>query len=63
MALSKVDFGLHMHFSIYQEAQWLSLVLFVTEGNCLALFDKVIGFGQNIESMPVQRLSPEDMKS
>ena len=63
VALSKVDFGLHMHFDIYEEAQCLSLVLFVTERKCLALFDKMIGFGHSIESMAVQRLSSEDVKS
>lgn len=57
VSLSKVDFGHFMHFSIYEEAPCLSLVLFTTEGNFLPLFDQLIGFGQNIESVAVQKLS------
>jgi hypothetical protein len=62
VSLSKVDYGLLMHFSIYEEAQCLSLVLFATEESYLALFKKLIGFGQNIENVAVQILSAKDMK-
>lgn len=60
IALTKVDTALHMHFGIYEGEQRLSLVLFVTEENCLTLFDKVIRFGQDLESMAVQKLASED---
>jgi hypothetical protein len=60
MALSKVDTALHMHFGIHEGEQCLSLVLFVTEGNCLTLFEKVIRFGQDLEAMAVQELTSRD---
>jgi hypothetical protein len=63
VALSKVAAGLHMHFGMHEEMQCLSLVLFVTEGNSLPLFDEIIRFGQSIESTVVQKLSSEERKS
>lgn len=63
MAPSKVDAALHMHFGIHEGEQCLSLVLFVTEENCLTLFDKVIRFGQDLEAMAFQKLTSEDTQS
>lgn len=63
VTLSKVDIGLHMHFGIYEGEQCLSLILFVTEGNCLKLFDEVMKFGQQIESAAVQQMRSGDSTS
>ena len=59
VSLSRVDYGIHMHFGIHEGSQSLSLVLFVTEENYLTLFDKIIRFGQGMEDMVVQKLSPD----
>jgi hypothetical protein len=59
VGLSKVAAGLHMHFGMQKEMQCSSLVLFVTEENCLPLFNKIIRFGQSIESTVVQKVSSE----
>ncbi len=60
VTLSKADYGLHMHFSIYEGVQALSLVLFVTEESYLAIFDKMVRFGQNIEAAAVQKVGQTD---
>ena len=63
VALSKVNYGLHMHFGIDEEVQRLSLVLFVTEENYLTLFNKIIEFGQNTGKKVGQKMSIENKRS
>lgn len=63
MVLTKVDTALHIHFGIHEGEQRLSLVVFVTERNCLTLFGKIVRFGQGLESMAAQKLASEDTQS
>jgi len=59
VTLSKVDSVLHMHFGIHEEVQSLSLVFFVTESSYLEQFNRIVGFGQHIEEMFVQKMRHE----
>lgn len=61
--LSKVAAGLHMHFGIYEGTQSLSLVLFVTEGNVLTLFDKLVRHGQTIENTVIEKMKNAEVKA
>jgi hypothetical protein len=63
VTLSKVDYGLHMHFGIYEEAQRLSLILFVTEESYLMVFDRIVRFGESIEATVVQKVCSKDDQS
>jgi hypothetical protein len=63
VALSKVGAGMHMHFGMQGEMQCSSLVLFVIEENFLPFFDKIIRYGQSIESTVVQKVTLEEKKS
>lgn len=63
MALTKVDAAFHMHFNIHDGHQNLSLVLFVTEGHFMELFQELVRLGQGIESSVAQKLIPGKTKS
>ena len=47
--LSKIDYGYHVHFDTRGEEQLISLVLFVTEKECLKKFKEIVSIGKDIE--------------